>query len=187
MVAAAAGPWCSRRMVAILLRALALISTIAARHPGLDPSRAAAHAIAAASASDPAVPAELLLAIAEVESDLDPTWVSRLEDGVRVTARWRSRSPAGLGPRFCGPLQTQAKWSWSACVAQRNLVLGYRLGAEEIRSWLAATHGDLAAALRGHGCGWSGVRGVCRGYDRRVIKRAREMGMRRPIGREARS
>jgi len=141
------------------------------RRHGLPAAVARAHVAAARLAAGGGVAVELLLAVADVESRYQADSVSRLQAGRRVTGRWRSLTPAGSGPRFCGPLQAQAGRSWERCVALRDVRRGYQAGADELREWLRWTGGDLAAALRGHGCGWRGVRGQCRGYDRRVLRR----------------
>lgn len=140
------------------------------RRHSLPPAVAREHVAAARLAAGGGVAVELLLAVADVESRYQADSVSRLQAGRRVTGRWRSLTPAGSGPRFCGALQAQAGRTWSRCLELRDLRTGYRAAADELREWLGWT-GDVAAALRGHGCGWRGVRGTCRGYDRRVLRR----------------
>jgi hypothetical protein len=148
-----------------------LADHLAHRH-GLPPAVAREHVAAARlAAAGGGIEVELLLAVADVESRYQADSVSRVEHGRRVTGRWRSSKPAGSGPRFCGALQAQAGSSWRRCLELRDLRAGYRAAADELREWLDWTGGDLAAALRGHGCGWRGVRGQCRGYDRRVLRR----------------
>jgi hypothetical protein len=147
-----------------------LADHLQARH-GLPASVAREHVASARLAAGGGVGVELLLAVADVESRYQPDSVSRVEAGRRVTGRWSSIAPAGSGPWFCGPLQAQARHSWSRCLALRDLRAGYRAAADELRDWLRMVGGDLPAALRGHGCGWRGVRGQCKGYDRRVMRR----------------
>lgn len=144
------------------------------RRHGLPPAVAREHVAAARLAAGGGIEVELLLAVADVESRYQADSVSRVEAGRRVTGRWRSSAPAGRGPRFCGSLQAQAGSSWRRCLELRDLRIGYRAAADEIRDWLRWT-GDVAAALRGHGCGWRGVRGTCRGYDRRVLRRVAKL------------
>lgn len=131
---------------------------------------------AAKEVDDPRITPSLLLAMARVESNYDPTATSRMVNGVRVTGMWRSTRPTGHGKRFCGPLQTIAGDRWVDCLAQRDLYVGYLTGAKEMVFWLGAAEryrvpGDrLRAALRGHGCGIYGFRGPCNRYDVRVLR-----------------
>lgn len=157
-------------LLAWLLGSGPLADQLERRH-GLPAAVAREHVAAARLAAGGGVSAELLLAVADVESRYHPDSVSRVHRGRRITGRWRATTPAGDGPRYCGPLQAQAGRSWERCVALRDVRRGYQAGADELREWLGWTGGDLAAALRGHGCGWRGVRGSCRGYDRRVLRR----------------
>ena len=161
-------------LLAWLLGAGPLADHLVARH-GLPASVAREHVAAARLASGGGIGVELLLAVADVESRYQPDSVSRVVDGRRVTGRWRSSAPAGRGPRFCGVAQAQAGSDWQRCLDLRDLRAGYRAAADELRDWLRMVGGDLAAALRGHGCGWRGVRGTCRAYDRRVIRRVAAM------------
>lgn len=136
------------------------------------------HVMAAAVASTTDVPTEVLIAIAWHESRLDPTATSYVSGGRRTGRRWPSRDrAAGDGPRFCGVMQVAAGSSWDDCLALRPLDVAYRRGREILSSWLRAADGDMAAALRGYGCGWAGMRGECRGFDRRVLRAARALGM----------
>lgn len=141
------------------------------RRHGLPAAVAREHVAAARLAAGGGIEVELLLAVADVESRYQADSVSRVEHGRRVTGRWRSSAPAGSGPRFCGVAQAKAGRSWRRCLELRDLRIGYLAAADELREWLDWTGGDLAAALRGHGCGWRGVRGQCREYDRRVLRR----------------
>lgn len=142
-----------------------------------DPATALVHAVAAQAASSPAIPPEILLSIAWHESRFDPTATSYVDgDGVRRAGVWRSSMPAGTGPRFCGVMQTAAGHHWEDCIEQRPIVDGYRRGAEILGNWMRAAHGDLAAALRGYGCGFAGMRGKCRRFDSWVLAHARGLG-----------
>lgn len=144
----------------------------------LGPIEALAHVHAAATAATDEVPAELLLAVAYVESRFDPTWVSRVESHKRRTSRYRSTTPPKKLDRraflYCGPLQTRAA-TWDACLAQRDLLVAYRAGATELTSWLhdKRVRGDITRALAGYGCGNHGVRtGKCNRYPNRVLYQA---------------
>lgn len=168
-------------MLSTILRALTLVLKLAEYSP---PEGADAHVAAAIAASTPHAPAELLLAMAWVESRFDATATSFVRaDGKRGGGRVKLERDAGRGPRFCGVMQVQAGKKWEDCLAARPLQVGYARGAHEISSWLKATRGDVAAALRGYGCGWYGVRNECRRYDRRVLHVARSLGWSPPVPR----
>lgn len=126
-------------------------------------------ALAAAVAEKPGVTAEILVAVAYVESRFNPASVSRVEDGRRVTGNWAPRSQIGEGPWFCGVLQARAT-TWARCLELRDARAGYAAGALELARWLRRT-GDIGAALDGHGCGYHGVRTRrCNGYAGRVLR-----------------
>lgn len=73
-----------------------------------------AHALAAILAERPNAPAELLAGMAYIESNYDPTVVSRAKGG-----------------RFCGPLQVKVKTA-ARCLELVDLVAGYEAGARAI-------------------------------------------------------
>jgi hypothetical protein len=160
----------------------------------LGPVDALAHVHAATVASTDEVSAELLLAVALVESRFDPHWVSRVEGRRRKYGRYLASSPPkrldATKSLYCGVLQTRAK-SWDACLAQRDLVVAYRAGAAELTSWLhdKRVRGDVTRALAGYGCGNHGVRtGKCNRYQGRVLyQMSRITGERIPIQARARS
>lgn len=161
-----------------ILRLMYLIWHLASRMP---PGESAVrHVFAADRAASRDLPVEVVLAVAWVESRMDTTATSRVEGGRRAVGAWPSTRPAGSGPRFCGPMQTIAGADWSTCLAMRDPDVGYQKGADEIRTWLKIARaklgirGDLKSALRGHGCGVSGLTGSCMEYDLRVIEVARE-------------
>jgi hypothetical protein len=148
----------------------------------LGPAEALLHAQAATAAATEQVSAELLIAVAFVESRFDPHWVSRVENGKRVY----SKHPALTPPKrltkgtslYCGALQTRAL-SWEECLAQRDVRLAYLKGAAELASWLRdrRVRGDVTRALAGYGCGNNGVRtGKCNRYPGRVLWQARRFG-----------
>ncbi len=78
------------------------------------------------------------------------------------------------GSRFCSIWQTHAR-DQRECDAMRSPVVAALAFRREMTTWLHATRGDVRAALRGYGCGWSASRpgGQCRGYDVRVLHLAR--------------
>jgi hypothetical protein len=135
-----------------------LVENVQIFAPSLDLDRVRTYAMAATNAAHAhGLAPELLLGQAFVESRFDPMATSRVVGDKRVTGSWPSIMPAGTGPRFCGPLQTAADQSWLLCLAMRVPVIGYWIGAVELRAWLRVTHGDLRAALGGYGCGGAGV------------------------------
>jgi hypothetical protein len=123
----------------------------------------------------------IILAQAYIESHYDRDSVSRVFHGKRVTGVIRgTKRPKGVvGPLFCGVVQTVAKYSWSACLAQRDLNLGYKTAAMELAQWSRGCakkgkRGDaiLNCALSGFGGGWhSALNGST--YPKRVRSRAR--------------
>lgn len=159
-----------------ILRLVFLVWSLTGRMP--TGQSALQHVMAADLASSPRIPVEVILGVAWVESRMDPTATSRVESGRRATGSWPWTHPAGDGPRFCGVMQAMAGREWSRCLAMRDIESGYRAGADEIASWLKISHGNLGAALRGHGCGISGLTGSCMEYDLRVLDQARQFGWR---------
>lgn len=105
-------------------------------------------------------------AIIAATPDLDPLWliaVARKESDLTMT----SVSVVGKS-RFCGPLQSAAGSSMKKCRAQQDPMVGYQVGADELREWLGKTHGNLDVALQGHACGNIGLKGACKAYPRSV-------------------
>jgi len=109
------------------------------------------------------VSAELLLSLA--------WWESRLEPDLRTG-------------RVCGALQVRpedvgesnhrdACHRWS-----QDTWLGFQAGADELEAWLRHSRGDMARALRGRACGWSGLRHGCgkRWWVDRVRNTTRMLG-----------
>lgn len=136
----------------------------------LDADQAAEHAWHAerAASEENQVPADLLLAVAAVETHFRPTVVSVVR-----------------GKRFCGILQSQAGRSKRRCRDQQALGLGYQVGAHELAAWIRYRKGDLRAALRGYACGIRAKRtcgshgGRKRPYDLRVLDGLRRLQARR--------
>lgn len=141
--------------------------------PALPYDVAYAHAAAAVDSAQPSLPAELLLAIAYIESRFDATATSRIEGTVRRTGRYPSTTPprALRGTLYCGPLQTYAA-TWSQCLAMRDLARAYAAAVAELARWSRdpRVRGNVGRALLGHGCGNSGLRtGSCNRYPARVF------------------
>src|SRR5215216_4891913 len=105
--------------------------------PALPYHVAYTHADAAVEAAQPALPPELLLAIAYIESRFDATATSRVEGRVRQTGSYPSTQPprALRGSLYCGPLQTYAA-SWSQCLAMREPARAYGAAARELAQWI---------------------------------------------------
>lgn len=171
----------------LFLGHLGLAMRLAATHPQLEPGEALEHAHAAAVAATPQVSAELLLAIAFVESRFDPLAVSRVEGKKRRVGRYPSTEPPKRlrkgASLYCGPLQTHAE-NWDACMKQRELYVAYAAGAQEIRRWLRdrRVRGDMTRALAGYGCGNRGVRtGKCNRYPGRVLWQAKRLEVAKPV------
>jgi hypothetical protein len=105
-----------------------------------------------------ALPAEMLLAVAWIESRFTLDSVSKIEQGQRTTGQTSAGQLArSHGPFFCGPLQSAAGLSRSACSAMQS-AKGWQVGAAEIQVWLKTCRGDWRCALSGHGCGNAGAK-----------------------------
>ncbi len=179
----------------LLLQHLALAVRLSAATPiPIDPEVAMAHVQAASMASTDLVSAELLLAMAFIESRFESHTLSRIEGKRRVHGRYTSTKPPKRlnkrGSMYCGPLQTRAR-TWDDCLAQRtSLVLAYSAGARELTNWIRDRHvgGDLTRALAGYGCGYHGVRtGKCNRYPNRVLWQARQYSPARSVQARSRS
>lgn len=167
--------------LSLFLQHLELALRLTATYPALDMEVAYEHAEAAAMAATDDIKAELLLAVAFVESRFDLYWVSRVEGTERRIGRHPSDRPPARWRRgtnlFCGPLQTMAR-TWDQCLSHRELRVAYETGAKEIDAWLKdrRVRGDLTRALSGYGCGNHGVRtGKCNRYPGRVLYQARRL------------
>ncbi len=177
----------------LFLGHVGLALRLAATHPQLDPADALAHAHAASVAATEQVSAELLLAVAFVESRFSPVALSRVEGTQRRGGKWPALTPP---PRlrngtsmYCGALQTYAA-TWDECLRQRELDVGYATAVKEITRWLRdrRVRGDMTRALAGYGCGNRGVRtGKCNRYPGRVLWQARRLEIAKPITVAARS
>jgi hypothetical protein len=177
----------------LVLQHIGLAWRLAAAHPELDTADALAHARAASQAATPQVSAELLLAMAFVESRFDSLGVSRVEGRKRRLGRWESSEPPKRWRKgtslYCGPLQTFAA-TWDDCMKQRDLSVAYATAVAEIAGWLRdrRVRGDVTRALAGYGCGNRGVRtGKCNRYPGRVLWQARRLEPATPVTVAARS
>jgi hypothetical protein len=177
----------------LFLQHVGLALRLAATHPQLDPAEVLAHAHAASVAATPKVSAELLLAMAFVESRFDPMATSRIEGKKRRVGRYPSTTPPARlrkgASLYCGPLQTFAA-SWEECLKQRELDVAYATGVKEITRWLRdrRVRGDMTRALAGYGCGNRGVRtGKCNRYPGRVLWQAKRLELAKPVAVAARS
>lgn len=171
----------------LFLQHLGLALRLTATHPQLSAEDALAHARAATVAATPQVSAELLLAMAFVESRFNPVALSHIEGQQRRVTRHPSLKPPARWRRgtslYCGPLQTFAL-TWKDCLAQRELQVGYNAGAREIESWLRdrRVRGDMTRALAGYGCGNRGVKtGKCNRYPGRVLWQAKRLEIKQPV------
>ena len=177
----------------LFLQHLGLALRLSAAHPQLEAEQALAHARAATVAATEQVSAELLLAVAFVESRFDVTNVSRIEGQTRRYGRYPATTPPPRWRRgtslYCGPLQTFAL-TWQQCLAQRELSLAYTTGAMEIGRWLKdrRVRGDITRALSGYGCGNHGVKtGKSNRYPGRVLWQAKRLEAAKPVTVAARS
>jgi len=177
----------------IILQHVGVALRLAATHPELELEDAFAHAKAATDAATPKISAELLLAMAFVESRYDTQAVSRVEGKRRRVGHWPSNEPPKRlrkgASLYCGPLQTFAA-NWDECLAQRDLGVAYSTGAKEVTRWLRdrRVRGEMTRALAGYGCGNRGVRtGKCNRYPGRVLWQAKRLEVAKPITIAARS
>jgi len=170
----------------LFIQHLGVALRLAATHPQLEMEEVFAHARAAEHAATPKISAELLLAMAFVESRFDPAAVSRVEGKRRRVGHYPSTNPPARlrkgASLYCGPLQTFAA-TWDECLAQRDLRVAYTTGATEVTRWLRdrRVRGDMTRALAGYGCGNRGVRtGKCNRYPGRVLWQAKRIEVAKP-------
>jgi hypothetical protein len=146
-----------------------LVENVRREARGIDVATAELQVAAATQSADRAIKPEVLLAMGWIESRYEPGATSYVEHGQRRTHVWSSLTPLGDGPRFCGVAQTAAGDDWLACLVMRDPRVGYARAVVELHRWLRVTRGDLAAALRGYGCGFAGLTNGCHAYDLRVL------------------
>jgi hypothetical protein len=171
-----------------------LTAAVERSSPGVHGARGHVHA--AMLAADELAPAEVLLAMAWVESRYTTTGVSRLEcraDGChRRTGPWPGPKPQYFAaPYFCGYHGAKAR-SWAACrdLAGEGLE-SYVRAADHLHAWwrfcgrdgLARRHGDrLSCAVAGYNGGVAGARAGRTAYSVQVIYRARRLAAGWPAG-----
>lgn len=107
------------------------------------------------------IPAELLLAIAWVESRYSTSAVSRIESGVRRTGipMWKT-PPGGTHSFFCGVTQVSAGDSWNNCKQFHNVSLSYHTTVTELNLWLSprVCNHNLKCALTGYSGGFPAIK-----------------------------
>lgn len=140
------------------LRVIILIARAHALWPSIPIRQLAAASYVAVAAEIHDVPSEILLAIAQHESDLEPNAVSWRSDGRTVSLLWTTqRLPSKI---VCGYVQAMS--TPASCRAMIAVDGGMRAGAAELVEWLTTCHGDLRCALRGHAGGTAcALRGEC--------------------------
>lgn len=145
-------------MLSKLIHMLMLIAHARQLWPAMPIVRVVRASYVAVAAETHGVPAEILLGIAEHESDLQPNAVSWLAAGRRVDMLWIGQP---LPPReVCG--YEQAMSTPASCRAMIAVDGGMRAGAAELVEWLTTCHGNLRCALRGHAGGTAcALRGEC--------------------------
>lgn len=143
----------------LILRFLLLYFAAHRAWPDYEAEKLAAACAMAVEIEDVAgVPAPLLLAIAQHESDLEPGAVSwrdaagRRHDRVLVT----NETIKIAGPLVCGYLSAMARDGFD-CSMMIETTGGMLRGALEIREWLDTCRGDVRCALSGHAGGNAGM------------------------------
>lgn len=170
------------KLVSLLFDFFLSISTLAegahAQAPQyLSKEQANQHATEALFAQRPGISAEILLAMAFVESRFSPSATSRVENGKRTTGipRWSTPPKGVTGPFFCGVTQAQAGFSWKRCLELQDLRIAYSTTAEELRKWMRVCRNDLECALAGYGGGFPAIKAKTSTYPARVLSRARAL------------
>lgn len=150
-----------------------LIAAIVAMSFRLPVEQARIHVEAAAAASTPDLPIELLLGVAYVESRFDQRALSRLEcetpDAcVRKTGVWlrATKPPKARRSWYCGPMQTGGYVSWDECQRMRtDVAYGYTSGVKELTTWMNDPHCSklsdndrIRCALAGHNGGYASAK-----------------------------
>lgn len=120
------------------------------------------------------IPAEILLAMAWVESRYSPDAVSRIENGVRVTGipLWKT-PPNNTSSFFCGVTQVSAGNSWIKCKQFHDVAVSYRTTIIELNLWLSPRicNHNLNCALTGYSGGFPAIK-VGNHYAATVMWRA---------------
>ncbi len=145
-------------MIAALIRFVILVGHARAVYPDAALDRIAVAAAAATLVETPTVRGELLMAIAEHESKLEPRAVSwRRGDGERMDVLWTGsvRIPAD-GPLACGLASTIAP-DRAVCAELMDPARAMAAAVAELAEELAACRGSLRCALSGYAGGGAGI------------------------------
>ncbi len=143
----------------MLVRVVRLGVAVHAVSPSIPLDRVVVASYVAVAQETRAVPAEILLAIAIHESELEFRAVSWRDDGgKRVDRLWVDATSAPPDNRrlTCGLMQTAAV-SRAACARLLDPTIAFAAGAAEFAEWLEAARGDFAGALSGYAGGNRGI------------------------------
>ena len=152
--------------------------------------------VAVETHATPDFPVDFLLGLSDVESNFEPASTSRLYaatwdpearrwvGGHRVAGNWYStkKPPGSVGTYCCGITQVMGK-SWKKCLALRDVNLAVQTSVSELTYWLRRGK-TIQRALQGYGCGNSGMKGACKPYAAKVLKRSRIFSAPAPTLRE---
>jgi hypothetical protein len=165
----------------IALRVFFLVLRFGQVFPGAPLERVIVASVHAVRAESDGVPAEVLLAIAEHESDLQPNAVSYVSRGRRVDLLWDGASPLP-GRIVCGYLSAMGTPARCRETIQFDGAMTH--GAAELQLWMGTCRGDVGCALRGHAGGTACARDVlrcspnARTFAAMFLGRARRLGWR---------
>jgi transglycosylase-like protein with SLT domain len=178
-------------MVTLFVRALVLALRARAAFPDIAPELVGQASVAAVLAETDAAPAELLVAIAEHESGLEPgavSWrsVENPVDRVDILATSEAQIPAFGGA--CGLVSTMAP-TRAACARLLAPLAAMRAGAAELGEHrrIRACGGSLRCALSSYAAGGSGIAAwqhhhqtTATAFADLFIRRAEQLGMEAP-------
>ncbi len=175
-------------MIFAILRTLVLIARVHALWPDMPLERVAVAAAAAVRAETDAVRAELLLALAQHESDLEHRAVSWTACGQRVDRLWADQAsqPPARGPLACG-LTSAIAQDRASCAALMDPARAMRAAVTEIKEALAACRGAMGCALASYAGGNAGMaawrarrRTTATAFAELFLRRAEQLGMEGP-------